>query len=163
IDGGVLTDELASIGTRTDVGTMSFALPDGSTLPIANPIEFGLYTLEIDAPGYLPFSADLAITDPWETEYGLTAYLLAQGQPTPEPTETPAPTDTPVPSVTPAPAETSTATAEATPEPQVVTELPKTGQGAGAGMATSSLMLVSAMAALAAAGALAYRGRQSRP
>lgn len=164
IDGGVLTDELASIGTRTDVGTMSFALPDGSTLPIANPIEFGLYTLEIDAPGYLPFSADLAITDPWETEYGLTAYLLAQGQPTPEPTETPAPTVTPVPSVTPAPAETPTATAEATPEPQVVTELPKTGQGAGAGMATSSLMLVSAaMAALAAAGALAYRGRQSRP
>jgi len=62
-------------GVSLQSGTIDPAVADGSTLPITNPIEYGVYTLEINAPGYFPYSTQVNITDPWTTTYEITAEL----------------------------------------------------------------------------------------
>ncbi|MGN6484431.1 MAG: hypothetical protein ACTHMX_08505 [Thermomicrobiales bacterium] len=58
-------------------GTLASALPSGGTLPIANPVEYGTYTLTIDAPGYKPYSTTINHTDPWNPNTSVTAALEA--------------------------------------------------------------------------------------
>lgn len=57
-------------------GTLNSALPSGGTLPIANPVEFGTYTLTINAPGYEPYSTTIPHTNVWVPDTAVTAELL---------------------------------------------------------------------------------------
>ena len=56
-------------------GTLATPLASGSTLPISNPVEYGTYTLTIDAPGFAPFSTTVNHTDPWNPDTAVTAEL----------------------------------------------------------------------------------------
>jgi len=105
-----LTDALGDV---VQSGTTSAPIADGGALPLENPIEFGVYTLFVNAAGYTPVEATVELTDPWNPEVLVSARLAAIPPVIPNPPIVPV---TPVVPATPAnPAAPSTIAATGTP------------------------------------------------
>lgn len=131
IPAGTTWSLTTSAGEVIESGTLATTLADGAMLPISSPLEFDVYTLVINAEGYHPVTMELALTNPWLSEYAFTANLVSDVLPTPSPSpipDTPTPTPTPTSTTTPAPA---TPAPEETVAPMTVTTLPQTGSGNG--------------------------------
>jgi hypothetical protein len=110
-----------------------FSNPNGSLYTLYMPVQFGIYTLQLDYPGEnfaggIVYNATSAITTLNVTqEPQPTPTPSPTPQPTPAPTSTPEPTPTPSPSPTqsPTPTPSPTSTPTATPPPEPTPEVPE--------------------------------------
>jgi len=64
-----LTD---SDGAVVQSGILTEGLPDGGTVPLTNPIQYGSYTLTLTAYGYTTAIVAVEVTDPWDSSIEVT-------------------------------------------------------------------------------------------
>jgi hypothetical protein len=96
--------------TIVDSGTLGGDIPDGGSLPLnVEPVQFGDYTLAIDAAGYDSYSGSIAVTaDPTAFTANLVSNApTATTAPTMAPTSTDVPTATTAPTTVPSPTDVS--------------------------------------------------------
>ena len=55
-------------GELVQSGTTSTAILNGDTLPIENPLQYGVYSLQLEAAGYTPVTVVVDLTDPWDSD-----------------------------------------------------------------------------------------------